>query len=1065
MPRGRPRGSTSQGTLALSGVQSQPLRFAQKLVLHQWLLSQFGVEKFEDLKRLLLQPEDEGIDERGITRFYTRLLQLPLERPLSDEQLLAYDHNIVRHWRQITARRAATGQPLHLKYFQYLALLFTEVYLDRYCKDPFTLWLSLEQHRKAFNRGKLESDQIKDFEHAELNTLAFWMATGSGKTLLMHVNILQYQHYCAAHGQRPPERVLLLTPNEGLSKQHVEEFRLSGIDAALFSKDRTLFSERCVSVLEVTELRDELSELGAKTVAVEAFEGHNLVLVDEGHRGTSGAEVGAWLRRRKQLCAGGFSFEYSATFGQAIKASTNKTLTQTYAKSILFDYSYRYFYGDGYGKDYHILNLADDFEAETRRLYLLACLLTFYQQLKLYQERGGTFRPYLIERPLWMFVGGSVTANVVRSEGGRKVSDVVDILLFLADFVGNPAQSRERLKRLLQGTSGLLDPEQQDLFAGRFQYLHTLGMDAAQCFEDIVRVLFNAPSPAALHVELLKRAEGELALRLGTNPPFGVINVGDASALVKLCAEHAALVVEDQAFNDSLFRGLNDADSTINILIGAKKFSEGWSSWRVSTMGLMNVGRSEGPQIIQLFGRGVRLKGKGYSLKRSRALNESQTPQYLEALETLNIFGVRADYMRQFNEYLREEGVPTERIEFILPVVKTLARRTLKMLRLMRDVDFKRDTTVELDAVPPDYFLRHRVTLDWYPQVRAISSVEHAQRHEKIEQQLRDEHLAFIDWDHLYFAIHRHAQERGYSNLALPRGNVLALLKSTGWYRLLIPPEEMQPRSYAHVARWQSVTEALLKRYVDRYYAYRQREFEGRHLEYHELTEEDDNFVKEYQVQVERSREDVIANLEALCRLTREGRHEDWQFETLSSPSCDKHLYQRLLFASDTTVVEVKPVVLENTGERQFVTDLAAFCKQANGALEGRELYLLRNLARGRGIAFFEAGGFYPDFILWLCIDDHQHIAFIDPKGLVHMQERLEDPKVQFHQSIKDIEEKLGDPSVSLHSFIISPTPYEALLWGVSKDTLATHNILFQQDGAAYMEALIRALLLEPAAT
>ena len=49
-------------------------------------------------------------------------------------------------------------------------------------------------------------------------------------------------------------------------------------------------------------------------------------------------------------------------------------------------------------------------------------------------------------------------------------------------------------------------------------------------------------------------------------------------------------------------------NSSINILIGSKKFSEGWNCWRVSTMGLMNIGQSEGSEIIQLFGRGVRLK-------------------------------------------------------------------------------------------------------------------------------------------------------------------------------------------------------------------------------------------------------------------------------------------------------------------------------------------------------------------------------------------------------------------------------------------------------------------------
>ncbi|MCV4754643.1 hypothetical protein OFC37_34790, partial [Escherichia coli] len=82
----------------------------------------------------------------------------------------------------------------------------------------------------------------------------------------------------------------------------------------------------------------------------------------------------------------------------------------------------------------------------------------------------------------------------------------------------------------------------------------------------------------------------------------------------KLCEEHRELVVTEKAFSGTLFRTINDETSTINILIGSKKFTEGWSSWRVSTMGLMNIGRSEGPQIIQLFGRGIRLKGKDFSL-------------------------------------------------------------------------------------------------------------------------------------------------------------------------------------------------------------------------------------------------------------------------------------------------------------------------------------------------------------------------------------------------------------------------------------------------------------------
>jgi len=91
----------------------------------------------------------------------------------------------------------------------------------------------------------------------------------------------------------------------------------------------------------------------------------------------------------------------------------------------------------------------------------------------------------------------------------------------------------------------------------------------------------------------------------------------------------------------SLFDGINDPGTKIDVLIGAKKFMEGWNSWRVSNMGLLNIGRKEGAQIIQLFGRGVRLRGKGFSLKRSAAM-DGRHPAHIELLETLNIFAVRA---------------------------------------------------------------------------------------------------------------------------------------------------------------------------------------------------------------------------------------------------------------------------------------------------------------------------------------------------------------------------------------------------------------------------------------
>ncbi|MEM4215446.1 MAG: DEAD/DEAH box helicase family protein [Candidatus Pacearchaeota archaeon] len=45
------------------------------------------------------------------------------------------------------------------------------------------------------------------------------MATGSGKTLIMHINYYQFLNYKLFS----LDNIILITPNEGLSKQHFEE--------------------------------------------------------------------------------------------------------------------------------------------------------------------------------------------------------------------------------------------------------------------------------------------------------------------------------------------------------------------------------------------------------------------------------------------------------------------------------------------------------------------------------------------------------------------------------------------------------------------------------------------------------------------------------------------------------------------------------------------------------------------------------------------------------------------------------------------------------------------------
>lgn len=225
---------------------------------------------------------------------------------------------------------------------------------------------------ERFNRYWSDHADVPPYSEEDLNKLCLQKATGSGKTLLMHVNLLQYRHYARTYGRHKElSRVILLTPNERLSEQHIEEFMQSGLFAekgALNGKEDPLWER--VDVIEITKLADQD---GPITIAARNLGDQNLLLVDEGHRGVSGKEEGAWFKRRAELCAKGFTFEYSATFEQAVQASKSTVFENSYAKTVIFDYSYRWFYEDGFGKDYQILNLPAAFK-ETQVIYMTACL-------------------------------------------------------------------------------------------------------------------------------------------------------------------------------------------------------------------------------------------------------------------------------------------------------------------------------------------------------------------------------------------------------------------------------------------------------------------------------------------------------------------------------------------------------------------------------------------------------------------------------------------------------------------------------------------------------------------
>lgn len=1073
--------------------------FQEALVLNQYLISLFGIDPLVTHKdgthsvRPLeiiaksLRGATAGIDKNGKHHFLTALLShLPPHAALTPAQLERYDANLVAHTRTINARRKHKGE-IAWKYFQWLTLLFVEIYLDRYFNDRQGLCVALNAFIERFNQHHLTQGRetgIGAYAVEDLNKLCLQNATGSGKTLLMHINLLQFAHHARTTGQADDySRVIVLSPNERLSEQHERELRENGFYPEPLRQESDLISrgQNALDVPLLTEITKLADEQKVKQMAVDSFGDANLLLVDEGHRGMSGSD---WKSKRDKLAAKGFTFEYSATFKQAVKAANDRALAESYAKAVLFDYSYRYFYADGYGKDYRIFNLPKD-ELAHKDTYLTAALLAFYQQLRMYTEAGKRYAGYNLEKPLWVFVGASVSGRKVDEESVSP-SDVAQILDFLARFLAHREAFTTLIDTVLNGNSqqtGLLDAQGRDIFIQSFPYLKSLKQSAAQLYADICQRLFHAPGGGHLVVERVKGDSGELLLKVGeAEQPFGVINVGDAAALAKhvqseLEDKHSLAEVRPSEFGEPVFADVHKPTSPIHMLVGSKKFIEGWDCWRVSSLGLMRMGQSEGAQIIQLFGRGVRLQGKDISLMRTSRYQPVNPPQDIHFLETLNVFGVQADFMATFRDFLESEGLPPNDAPHVEEIKLNVTHDFGQKLKILRS-KFRKDTQeqydfrkhgpivdLSIDALPPGMTKGAMpLVVDRFPRLQMLQATEvTGQTPEAMANPPRhfdSLRLSMLDWDRLWFDLERFRRQRHLDNIIIKAGALRSLLEIPDWYRILVSAHWWTP-SMANLRHWQSIALELLCGALERCFNHQKRKYLDPRMELVLLTREHENLPGDdasYQLIVEATEQYLIDDIRKLKdELAQVGWRDSGYIQGLR---LDAHLYEPLLSSEK---VKIQPVAL-NKSEFQFVDDLRQWLQanEANLAERGERIFLLRNLAR-KGVGFFEAGNFYPDFILWcLKSDGSQRICFIDPHGLEH--EGPGSDKVQLAQNIKDLEARLNDPEVRLESAILSPSTNRMRiehLWsqqGLAKPDLSDLHVFFIGE-EGYMDEVLSLVL------
>ncbi|HXH09641.1 MAG TPA: hypothetical protein VNP04_07765 [Alphaproteobacteria bacterium] len=1039
------------------------MNLERSLLLNRYFHALLGAERFDDLRRAL-KDQEEGPGPDGQSYFF-HVLKGRTGLMVDSRRLADYDRRILDYEAQLAKSRRT--EPFgSFKYFQYLALLYTEIYLDCLTADPDAFLHDLNTFRASHSQDDFAG--IPPFEPDDLRRLAFFMATGSGKTLLLHMNVWQVLYYLKASkhpealvrrsdGRAEFDNILLITPGEGLSNQHLLELEDSGFEAGRFDRHASggLFGPR-VQVIEIHKLADEPSGEGV-SVPIAELGTRNFIIVDEGHKG-AGSEARTWKNRQETLSRDGFLLEYSATFAQAIGAASRtvqRELLATYGKAILFDYSYRYFYSDGYGKTFRVLNLRRAPATKAHEL-MLGGFLIFYQQAMLHRRYGEEVRAYNIEKPLWVLLGTSVSGKRPDEKDTSKAAqeertDVGEVVAFLQRFLEDPDWAIDRIANIIAGKSGFAELESgSDLFE---KHLRLLAKDdAAMLYTRVCQDLLHGQG--GLEVVEMKRS-GEIGLRVSTASPqelpyFGIINIGDVADFRKYLETKHAITVKADVINDSLFDRISHADSPINLLIGAKKFIEGWSSWRVSSMGLLRIGKGEGSQVIQLFGRGVRLKGKDKSLKRSSAL--SGAPDWLESLETLYITGWNADYLQTFRQMLSREDLAKE-----LPPLRVV-QEELPLWAYVPQTPKGFDCSAETWVLNGD---GPRVVLDLVPQVISLAP-ESAGLAEGVGQAGAVTSIlpgdapysSLIDLDRAHAELAEYKVVKGYANVFISRTALREILASRCEIRML-KEEAREP------ARLQQAAARVLKMYLDRFVRLRERQAESAHAEPGLLVRER-QVVCEYRITVhaEGAGEKLLQEIEALLRQPIQALLTDAE-EPLPRLYIDWHLFNPLLLEGGKdwqAHVTVSPPPLVRS-ERKLVEDLRDFWKSKRDTARYRDLEvcLLRNLPKV-GVGLFLRSSFYPDFILWIRNRNTgaTRVVFLDPHGLHHEGLQGND-RFAAIEKLRELgqHERFKAQRIELDGCILVPasTPLDSIpgIDGMSWTELESKYPLLRHDGS-YIE-------------
>ncbi len=408
-----------------------------------------------------------------------------------------------------------------------------------------------------------------------INRMSFWMATGSGKTLII-VKLIELLGKLIAEKEMPAHDILFLAHRDDLLEQfknHVDEFNSFNFETKINLKSLKEYeSVKHDNILsfytnEITVFyyRSDLisDEHKEKIVNFRNYDndGKWYILLDEAHKGDREDSKRQILY--SILSRNGFLFNFSATFTDPRDFAT-----------CAFDFNLSKFVDKGYGKHIYLSSAEvsafrgkTDFSPIEKQKIVLKTLLL----LTFINKRFETVRNLnnaLYHHPLILTLVNSVD-----------VEDS-DLELFFREI--EKISKNDIRADLLQKAKQELIQEFSDHSKFEFEDLnYLLNMDLIEQLDskDILRYVLNSKTAGNIEVLKIPGNRNELIFKLKTaEKPFALIKIGDISGWLKNKLE--GYEINESFENESYFKKINRDDSDINVLMGSRAFYEGWDSNR-----------------------------------------------------------------------------------------------------------------------------------------------------------------------------------------------------------------------------------------------------------------------------------------------------------------------------------------------------------------------------------------------------------------------------------------------------------------------------------------------------